>query len=84
MSDALLGVEGLIDSAPSSGGGLGGLLGGAASAMSAGNLASLAEGFSKLEDTGMVGKFTPVVLSFLQNQEGDGLMSLVSKVLQND
>jgi hypothetical protein len=86
VADAVPGVEGLIDSAPSSGGGLGGLLGGVASAMGAGdlgNLASLAEGFSKLDlDAGMVGKFIPVVLSYLQNQGGDGLLSLVSGVLK--
>ncbi len=88
VAEAVPGVEGLIDSAPSSGGGLGGLLGGVASAMGAGdlgNLASLADGFSKLDlDAGMVGKFIPVVLSYLQNQGGDGLLSLVSGVLKGD
>ncbi len=88
VSQAVPGVEGLIKAAPSSGGGLGGLLGGVASAMGAGNLgslASLAEGFSKLDlDMGMVGKFMPVVLSYLQNQGGDGLVALVSKVLKGD
>ncbi|MET0028470.1 MAG: DUF2780 domain-containing protein [Candidatus Thiodiazotropha sp.] len=86
VSQAVPGVEGLIDAAPSSGGGLGGLLGGVASAMGAGklgNLASLADGFSKLDlDMGMVGKFVPVVLSYLQNQGGDGLVAMVSKVLK--
>lgn len=86
VASAVPGVDNLIDSAPSSGGGLGGLLGGVASAMGAnqlGNLASLAGGFSKLDlDTGMIGKFVPIVLSYLQSQGGDGVTSLVSRVLQ--
>ncbi|MET0066614.1 MAG: DUF2780 domain-containing protein [Candidatus Thiodiazotropha sp.] len=88
VSEAVPGVEGLIGAAPESGGGLGGLLGGVASAMGAGNLgsmASLADGFSKLDlDMGMVGKFMPVVLSYLQSQGGEGLVAMVSKVLQGD
>lgn len=86
VASAVPGIDNLIDSAPSSGGGLGGLLGGVASAMGAnqlGNLASLASGFSKLDlDTGMIGKFVPIVLSYLQSQGGDGVTSLVSRVLQ--
>ncbi len=88
VADAVPGVEGLIDAAPDSGGGLGGLLGGVASALGGdklGNLASLASGFSKLDlDTGMIGKFVPIVLSYLQSQGGEGLASLVKGVLQGD
>jgi hypothetical protein len=31
-----------------------------------------------------VGKFVPIVLSYLQQQGGDGVASLVSRVLQGD
>ncbi|MEJ2622014.1 MAG: DUF2780 domain-containing protein [Candidatus Thiodiazotropha sp.] len=89
VSNAIPGIESLIDAAPSEdSGGLGGLLGGVASAIGGeqlGNMASLASGFSKLDlDPGMIGKFVPIVLSFLQSQGGDGLSELVAKVLQGD
>ncbi|ODB95006.1 hypothetical protein A3194_19775 [Candidatus Thiodiazotropha endoloripes] len=89
VTNAVPGIESLIDAAPSEGsGGLGGLLGGVASAIGGeqlGNMASLASGFSKLDlDAGMIGKFVPIVLSFLQSQGGDGLSDLVAKVLQGD
>ncbi|MCU7934211.1 MAG: DUF2780 domain-containing protein [Candidatus Thiodiazotropha sp. (ex Dulcina madagascariensis)] len=32
----------------------------------------------------MIGKFVPIVLGFLQNQGGEGLATLVGKVLQGD
>ena len=64
------------------------MLGGVASALGGselGNLASLASGFSKLDlDAGMIGKFIPIVLNYLQSQGGDGLVSLVKGVLQGD
>ncbi len=88
VADAVPGVEGLIDAAPETGGGLGGLLGGVASALGGnelGNLASLAAGFGKLDlDAGMVGKFIPIVLSYLQSKGGSDLASLVQKVLQGE
>ena len=88
VAEAVPGIEGLIDAAPGSGGGLGGMLGGVASALGGselGNLASLASGFSKLDlDAGMIGKFIPIVLNYLQSQGGDGLVSLVKGVLQGD
>ena len=89
VAEAVPGIDSLIDAAPGGdGGGLGGLLGGVASAFGAdnlGNLASLAGGFSKLDlDAGMIGKFVPIVLSFLQNQGGEGVSSLVAKVLQGE
>lgn len=88
VADAVPGIDGLIDAAPDSGGGLGGMLGGVASALGGselGNLASLASGFSKLDlDAGMIGKFIPIVLNYLQSQGGDGLASLVKGVLQGD
>ena len=88
VADAVPGIEGLIDAAPDSGGGLGGMLGGVASALGGselGNMAALASGFSKLDlDAGMIGKFIPIVLNYLQSQGGDGLASLVKGVLQGD
>jgi hypothetical protein len=88
VADAVPGVDGLIDAAPEAGGGLGGLLGGVASALGGnevGNLASLASGFGKLDlDAGMVGKFIPIVLSYLQSKGGSDLASLVQKVLQGE
>jgi hypothetical protein len=86
VAQAVPGVEGLIDAAPESGGGLGGLLGGVASALGGaelGNLASLAGGFDKLGlDAGMIGKFVPILLSYLQSKGGGELVSLASGILQ--
>lgn len=48
-----------------------------------GNLASLAGGFDKLGlDAGMIGRFVPVLLSFLQSKGGGELASLAGRVLQ--
>lgn len=88
VADAVPGVEGLIDSAPDTGGGMGGLLGGVASALGGGelgNLATLAGGFGKLDlDAGMIGKFVPILLSYLQSKGGGDLSALVGRVLQGD
>ncbi|MGK7939787.1 MAG: DUF2780 domain-containing protein [Crocosphaera sp.] len=69
-------------------GGLLGALGGLASAMggdagdSMGDIMSLASGFSKLGlDSGMIVKFIPLILSFVQSQGGDGVKSILEKVL---
>ena len=88
VAEALPEVESLIDAAPSSGG-LGGLLGGVVSSLGGGsklgNLASLANGFSKLDlDAGIIRKFVPILLSYLQSKGGDGLASLAGKVLQGE
>lgn len=65
-------------------GALGGLtsgMGGQAAAL--GNLASLAGGFSQLGmDTGMVSKFIPLVLEFVQNQGGDEIKNILANVLK--
>jgi len=78
--------EGLIDKAPEAGGGLGGLLGGVAASLGGsqlGDLASLAGGFSKLGlDADMIGKFIPILLSFLESEGGEDLAGIVSKVLK--
>ena len=48
-----------------------------------GNLASLAGGFSNLGmDSGMIGKFIPIILSFAQSKGGDVVKGLLEKVLK--
>ena len=80
------GIESLVDSAPGSGM-LGSALNGLASNlgggdMDMGNLAGLAGGFSKLGlDSGMIGRFIPAILSFVQAKGGDALKRTLSSVL---
>lgn len=81
------GMGDLLKAAPESGGLLGGLgniasgLGGNIGGL--GNLASLASGFSKLGlDSGMIGKFIPIILSFVGNKGGAGVQSILEKVLK--
>ncbi|GJL61080.1 MAG: hypothetical protein NPIRA03_39370 [Nitrospirales bacterium] len=89
----LLGAAPAPSTAASAGGGMMGALGGLASSLGAGelgekmggleNLANLASGFSKLGlSTDMIGKFLPIVLSFVQNQGGDSMRGLLEKVLK--
>ena len=62
-------------------GGLASSLGGGAGKL--GDLASLAGGFSKLGlDSDMVGKFIPVILSFVQAKGGDTIKNLLGGVLK--
>ena len=81
------GAGDLVKSAPESSG-LGSALGGLGSALggkaeSLGGLASLAGGFSKLGlDSGMVGKFLPIILTFVQSKGGDQLKGLLEGVLK--
>jgi hypothetical protein len=88
----LLGAAPAPSAAASAGGGMMGALGGVAAAIGAGglgdklgglgDLASLASGFSQLSlSSDMVGKFAPIVLSFVQNQGDDGIKGLLEKVL---
>ena len=88
----LLGAAPEPSTAASAGGGLMGALGGVAASLGAGglgdkmeglgNLANLASGFSQLGlSSDMVAKFVPVVLSFVQNQGGDGVKGLLEKAL---
>jgi hypothetical protein len=87
-----LGAAPTPSNAASAGGGMMGALGGIASSLGAGglgdkmgglgDLANLASGFSQLGlSTDMVGKFLPIVLSFVQNQGGDSMKGLLEKVL---
>ena len=80
-------INDMLQQAPESGGLLG-ALGGLASAMggdtadSVGDIMSLAGGFSKLGlDSGMIVKFIPLILSFVQNQGGDEVKNILEKVL---
>jgi hypothetical protein len=81
VSAAVPEIDKLISAAPASGGGmlgaLGKMLGGG------GGLAGLAGGFSKLGlDKGMIGKFVPIILSFVQSKGGDGAKGLLEKALK--
>ena len=86
ISQHVPGVNELIESAPESGG-IAGALGGLASALGGsgselGNLASLAGGFSKLKlDSGMIGKFIPVILSFVESKGGGAVKGLLEQAL---
>jgi hypothetical protein len=87
VAGALPGITDLMKSAPESGGVLGGIgklasgFGGGAGQL--GNLASLAGGFSKLGlDSGMIGKFIPIILAFAQSKGGDVVKSLLQKALK--
>jgi len=81
-------VQGLIDSAPETGG-MGKLVGrlagtlGGAKAGGLGGLADLAGGFSKLKlDPGMIEKYAGVILSFVKSKGGPAVMQILSKVLK--
>lgn len=81
---AVPGVGDLLSAAPESGG-LGGALGGLAPAAGggAGKLGGLAAGFSNLGlDAGMVGKFIPVLLSFVQSKGGGSVKNLLAGALK--
>jgi hypothetical protein len=94
VSSAIPGIDSLIGAAPTGGsgalGGLGGLgdlgsmipgLGGASGGLS--SMAGLAGGFSKLGlDMGMIGKFIPVILSFVQSKGGEKLKAILGKAFQ--
>ena len=88
VTDAIPEVSNLMDKAPSEGGGIGGMLGGVASSLGgsiggASNLMSLAGGFSKLNlDSGLIGKFVPIILSFVQAKVGDSVKNLLAGVLK--
>ena len=79
VSAAVPGIDGLIGAAPSGGGVLGGL----GEVFGGGGLGSLAGGFSNLGlDAGMIGKFIPIVLSFVQSKGGDQIKDILEKVLK--
>ena len=79
------GLGDLMKKAPATGGGLGGMLGGLASAMggNASLIATIVGGFGKLglkpEDAK---KFVPVILDFLRTKVGPDVMSKLEKTLR--
>ncbi len=87
ISGAIPGIGDMISAAPQDTGMLGGLgklassFGGGAAQL--GGLASLAGGFSKLGlDSGMIGKFIPIILAFAQTKGGDMVKTLLEKALK--
>lgn len=89
ISQAVPGMSQLLSAAPASSlssSGSGGLLGNAASMLgsgnSLGNMATLASSFQSLGlGSGMVGKFIPVILQYVQNQGGSASMGLLKGAL---
>lgn len=82
MSSTLPEVSECMRSAPAESGGLMGMLGKAVGGK-AGDLASLAAGFSKLGlDPAMIQQFLPVVLSFVQQKGGAEIVGMLQKVLK--
>ena len=88
ITDKVSGVDDMLSAAPAAAGdGLMGAVGGLMSSAGggAGNLGvltNLAGGFDKLGmDSGMIGRFVPVVLDFVRNQGGDTVGNLMKDVL---
>ena len=87
VASAVPGVEDLISSAPESGG-IAGALGGLTSALGGGagqlgNLTKLVAGFKNLDlDSDMVGKFIPIIMSFVRSSGGDAVKGMLEKVLK--
>ncbi len=87
IADIVPGMDNLLSAAPEPGG-IAGAIGNIASAFGQkaghlGDLAQLASGFKALDlDSGMVGKFIPVILSFVKGKGGDGLGGLLEEVLK--
>ncbi|PSB11992.1 hypothetical protein C7B62_03660 [Pleurocapsa sp. CCALA 161] len=90
VANALPGISNLIGEAPAGGKGIAGAIGGLAGMMgedSGGgqlaNMAALATGFSQLGlNPNMATKFIPIILSFTQNQGGEGIKDILAGVLQ--
>jgi hypothetical protein len=92
IANVVPGMTDLLKAAPESGGGMMNTLGSMATAFGGGlggkmeglgNLAKLAGGFSQLGlSADMIGKFAPIVLSFVQSQGGESLKGLLEKALK--
>ena len=88
IANVIPGVDDLMKGAPEANSGLMGTLGNLASGMGGsmgqlGTLASLAGGFSKLGlNAGMIGKFVPIILSFVQQKGGNELGDLLAKAFK--
>lgn len=81
-------MDDLLQAAPSSQGGIGGVMGGMAStpgdaSTDLNNEVSVANGFSQLNlDRDMIQKFVPILLAFVQEQGGDHAKALLEKGLR--
>ena len=81
----LPGLGDLLKKAPSSGGGLGAMLGGLAGAMggNAGLIATVVGGFGKLGlTTDHARKFVPVILDYLKSKVGPDVVTKLEKTLR--
>ena len=79
------GLSDLMKKAPAAGGGLGGMLGGLASAMggNAGLIATIVQGFGKLGlKADDAKRFVPVILDFLRTKVGPDVVSKLEKTLR--
>lgn len=86
LTDAVPEITALVGSAPEAGGAggmlgkLGGMLGGKAESM--GQLAAVASSFSKLGlNREMISEFVPLILSYVQEQGGEGVRGILEKAL---
>jgi hypothetical protein len=88
IGDVVPGMNDLLAAAPEKSGGLAGVIGGLTSKLGGGagklgGLASLAGVFEDLGlDAGMVGKFIPIILSFVQSKGGDSVKNLLEGALK--
>lgn len=85
VAAAIPGANELIGAAPAAGGAAK-LLGGVAGAIGggkAGDLASLAAGFTQLKlDPALIGKFVSIILAFVQSKGGAEIANLLAGVLK--
>jgi hypothetical protein len=86
VADAVPGMNEILGAAPEpegAAGALGGLMSKfGADANQLGSLAGLAAGFKSLGlDAGMIGKFVPVILSYVKSKGGDTVKDLLDGVL---
>jgi Protein of unknown function VcgC/VcgE (DUF2780) len=87
IADVIPGMDDILSAAPESGG-VSGLVGGLASKLGGGaeklgGIASIAGAFKNLGlDADMVGKFAPIILSFVQSKGGDTIKDLLAGALE--
>lgn len=83
VAGAIPGLDGMLKAAPAAGGGgVMGMLGKAVGGQ-AGDLAALAGGFSKLGmDAGMIQRFIPVIMGYVQQQGGAGVAALLQQAMK--
>lgn len=89
VAQAVPGVQDLMSKAPAVGG-LGKMLGGLAGALGGGkgaaigDIASLASGFTQLKlDPQLIGKFIPIIVSFVQSKGGPQIAQLLMQALKH-